>query len=121
MFGEQFNLFRKAEKMTRTIDYNLANTIAEGVRIGYLMALSDFGKHKRLISERQVIKVYGRPLVEEWCKYDLVRRKKLSDAPNGKIFYDDIEVKIAAKATIEGIPKKRSKSNYNKIQKNIKQ
>ena len=115
MFGEQFNLFRKAEKMTRTIDYNLACTIAEGVRIGYLMALEDIGKHKRCVSERQAVAKYGSGLLKKWRIDGLVDCIKTSDAENGKITYDRVQLQIAWASTIEGRTKKRTKTNYKKI------
>ena len=92
----------KMNNMTRGIDYNIFDTLTKAVEIGYKLALSDFGKRTRYISERKAAAKYGGAMLEHWAKNGLIDRIKTSDAQNGKITYDEIQLEIAKKATFNG-------------------
>ena len=88
--------------MTRSIDYSILDTMTKAVALGYKLALTDFGKDCRFISENKAARKYGKARLDWWAQKGIINRTKKSDAPNGKITYDVIQLEIANRLTYNG-------------------
>jgi hypothetical protein len=76
-------------------DEDLIELMSKATKLGYAMALIDYGILKPYLSQNEAFNKYGRKTVEGWVKHDLIIPQKDGNHTS-KIRYDRIQLETVA-------------------------